>query len=262
MLRAKPFNRPGLTVPKMGPRDSSERNGNAQSNGRGKPKAKITRSSSNTSLPDLTQEDVDIGMNAVRRISKILYFMQTYHEEVEDVERVYGLGIRQQDRIDELETMVTDLTVRKDQEMARLLDENYAYKADLHQLESDKEELDREKANMAATRTAMQADMQKQKEEEVGEAKKQISEKATARIKRVKEELEKKIKLQETENNGLRDIIQTLEKKNTDAQKNFDEQRECFEIEKRSSQSYIRSVETELRQIKALSTVSPQNPQF
>lgn len=262
VLRTKPFNRQRLTVLKMGPRDSSERNGNAQSNERGTPKAKITRSSSSTSLRNLTQEDVDVGMNAVCHISKILCFMQTYHDEIDDVERVYGLGIQQQARIDELETMVTGLTVRKNQEMARLLDENYSYKADVHQLELDKEKLDKEKANMAATRTAMQSDMQRQKDEEVGEAKKQVSEKATARIKRIKEELEKKIKIQETENKGLRDSIQTLEKNNIEAQKNFDEQREGFQIEKRSSQLYIRSVETELRQIKALSTVSPQTPQF
>lgn len=262
MLRTKPFFRPGLTVLKMGPRDSTERNGNAQSNGRGKPKAKITRSSSSTSLRDLTQEDVDVGINAVCHISKILCFMQTYQEEIDDVERVYGLGIHQQARIDELENIVTDLTVRKDQEMARLLNENDSYKADVHQLEVDREKLNKEKASMHDTRTAMQLDIQRQKEEEIAEAKKQLSEKATAKIRRTKEELEKKIKIIETEHNELKDIIQKLEEKNIQAQKNFDEQTECFLIEKRSSQSYIRSVESELRQFKALSNVSSQTPQY
>ena len=262
MLRTKPFNHSELTFLKMGPRDSTERNGNSHSNGRGKTKAKITRSLSTTSLRDLTQEDVDTGIDAVRRISKILCFMQTYHEEVDDAERVYGLCIHQQARIDELEIMTTDLTVRKDQEMARLLDENYSYKADVHLLELDREKLEREKASMDDTRRAMQSDMKRQKEEEIGEAKKQLSEKATSKIKRMKEELEKKIQTLETENNGLKDIIQTLEEKNIQAQKNFDEQKESLQIEKRSSQSYIRSVESELRQIKALSTVSPHTPQF
>ena len=255
------FNRPRLTFLKMGPKDSTERNGNAQSNG-GKPKAKITRSLSSTSLRDLTQDDVDVGINAVRQISKILCFMDAFHEEIDDVERVYGLGICQQARIDELETMVTDLTVRKDQEMARLLDENYSYKADVHQLELDRDELERKKASIDDTCTAMQSDMQRQKETEIGEAKRQLSEKATAKIKRTKEELEKKIKTLETENDGLKDTIKILNEKKIQAQKDFNEQAESFQIDKRSSQSYIRSIESELRQIKALSTVSPQNPEF
>ena len=252
----------GLTSLKMGPRDSTERNGSAHSSGRGKSKAKLTRSSSTTSLRDLTQEDVDGGINAVRHISKILCFMQAYQEEIDDVERVYGLGIRQQARIDELETMVTDLTLRKDREVARLLDENHLYKADIHQLELDREKLDMEKASMNDTRAAIKSDLQRQKEEEIGEAKRQLSENATARVKRTKEELEKKIKTLQMEHNGLRDAIKILEDKNVQAQKNFNEQEESFQIEKRSSQLYIRSIESELRMVKALSTVSPQKPQF
>ena len=71
--------------------------------------------------------------------------MQVYQEEIDNVERVYGVGIHQQARIDELETMVTDLTIRKDQEMARLLDENESYKSDIHQLKLDREKLKRKK---------------------------------------------------------------------------------------------------------------------
>ena len=246
----------------MGPKDSTERNGIAHSNGRDKPKAKTTRSLSSTSLRDLTQEDIDVGIDAVRHVSKILCFMQVYQEEIDNVERVYGVGIHQQARIDELETMVTDLTIRKDQEMARLLDENESYKSDIHQLKLDREKLETEKASMDDTRTAMRLEMQRQKAEEIEDAKKQLSEKATAKIKRTREELEKKIETLETKNNGLQGAVKTLEEKNRQCQKNFDEQKESFEIEKRSFQSYIRSVESELSQIKALSTVSVQTPQF
>ena len=262
MLRTKSSNPPGLTSLKMGPRDSTERNGNTHSNGKGRPKAKTTRSSSQTSLRDLTQEDIDVGIDAVRHVSKILCFMHAYHEEIDNVERVYGISINQQARIDELETMVTGLTVRKDQEMARLLDENDSYKAGVHQLELDREKLETEKASMDNTRTAMHSDMQRQKAEEIEEAKKILSEKAVARMKRTREELEKKIKILETENNALQGAVRTLEEKNLQCQKNVDEQKESFQIEKRSSQSYIRSIELELSQIKALSTVSVQTPQF
>ena len=163
VLRTKSSNPPGLTSLKMGPRDSTERNGNTHSNGRGKLKAKTTRSLFSTSLQDLTQEDIDVGIDAVRHVFKILCFMQAYQEEIDNVDMVYDVGINQQARIDELETMMTDLTVRKDQEMARLLDENDSYKADVHQLEWDREKLETEKASMDDTRMAIHSDMQRQK---------------------------------------------------------------------------------------------------
>ena len=246
----------------MGPRDLTERHGNAHSNRRSKSKSKITRNSSSASFQDLTQEGVDVGMNAVRSISKILHFMQGYKGEIEDVESIYGVGIRQQARIEELDSIVTDLTFRKDQETARLYDENESYKADVHRLDLDREELEREKASMNDTRMAMQSDMQRQKEDEINEAKKQLSDKATAKIKWIKEELEKKVKTLEAENNALKDDIKTLKEKNKQAQKDFDEQKDSFQIDIRSFQSYIRSVESELLRMKALSTVSPQKPQF
>jgi len=89
---------PRLTVLKMAPRDardSTETNGNVHSVGKGKVKTKISRNPSNVSLGDLTQEDVDVGISAVRQISRILCFMQMYYEEIGDVEHVYGLSIRQ-----------------------------------------------------------------------------------------------------------------------------------------------------------------------
>ncbi|KAI4281569.1 MAG: hypothetical protein L6R38_003584 [Xanthoria sp. 2 TBL-2021] len=136
----------------MGPRDtrdSTEPDGNVHPAGKGKGKAKISRTSSNASLGDLTPEAVDTGIAA------------GYHEEIDDVERIYGLGIRQLDRIDELETTVTNLAFRRDQEMAKLRDENDAYQANARQFLLEKEELERQRANMDDARKAMQLKMER-----------------------------------------------------------------------------------------------------
>jgi len=133
-----PFDCPGLTVLKMAPkdsRDSAETNGNVHPGGKGKAKAKISRTSSNTSLRDLTPEAL--------------------------VEGVYGLCLRQKERINELDTTVSELIFRNDQEMTKLQDENNAYQADARQFEREREELKREQATMDDTLKAMQSEVEK-----------------------------------------------------------------------------------------------------
>ena len=109
---------------------------------------------------------MDAGIAAVRQISKILHFVYGYHEEISDAESIYGLGIRQQARIDELNTTVNDLMFRKDQEMTRLRHENDTYQASARQFECEREKLKQEQASMDNTRKAMQSDMERQKEKE------------------------------------------------------------------------------------------------
>ena len=138
-MNAAPVGYPALTVFKMGPRDtrdSTETNGNVHLTEKDKGKAKISRASSNVSLGDPTSEAVDTGIAAVRQITKILRFVQNYDEEIDDVEGIYGLGIRQQARTDELEITVINLAFRNDQEMARLQDKNDTYQANVRQLRS------------------------------------------------------------------------------------------------------------------------------
>ncbi|KAI4087747.1 MAG: hypothetical protein L6R37_008287 [Teloschistes peruensis] len=249
----------------MGPRDtrdSTETDWNVHPAGKGKGKAKISRTSSNASLGDLTPEAVDTGIAAVRQIAKILRFAQGYHEEIDDVERIYGLGIRQLDRIDELETTVTNLAFRRDQEMAKLRDENDAYQANARQFLLEKEELERQRANMDDARKAMQSKMERQKEMEINRAKQGLLDQSNTRVKQIREELEKKIQALETEKDGFRDTTKKLEEKNIQAKKDLKKQRESFELDKRSSQSHIMRLESELNQINAASTVSPQTPGF
>ncbi|KAL8689490.1 MAG: hypothetical protein Q9218_004851 [Villophora microphyllina] len=249
----------------MGPRDSrdsSETNGNVHPAGKGKGKAKISRTSSNASLGDLTPEAVDTGIAAVRQIAKILRFAQSYHEEIGDVEGIYGLGIRQQARIDELETTVTNLAFRKNQEMARLRDENDAYQANARQFILEREELERQQASMDDARKAMQSKMERQKEMEINRAKQEFSDQSLTRVKQIREELEKKIHALETQNDGLKDTIKKLEEKNIQAKKDLKKQKESLELDKRSSQSHIMRLESELNQINAASAVSPQTPEF
>ncbi|KAI4231063.1 MAG: hypothetical protein L6R40_007854 [Gallowayella cf. fulva] len=249
----------------MGPRDSrdsTETNGNVHPSGKGKGKAKISRTSSNASLGDLTTEAVDTGIAAVRQIAKILRFAQGYHEEIGDVEGIYGLGIRQQARIDELETTVTNLAFRKDQEMAKLQDKNDAYQANVRQFTLDREELERQRASIDDTRKAMQSKIERQKEIEINRAKQEFSDQSNTRVKQLREELEKKIQALETEKDGFKDTTKKLEEKNIQAKKDLKKQKESFELDKRSSQSYIMRLESELKQINAASTVSPQTPEF
>ncbi|KAL8723060.1 MAG: hypothetical protein Q9181_007362 [Wetmoreana brouardii] len=249
----------------MGPRDSmdsTESNGNVHPAGKGKGKAKIPRTSSNASLGDLTPEAVNTGIAAVRQIAKILRFAQGYHEEISDVEGIYGLGIRQQARIDELETTVTNLAFRKNQEMAKLRDENDAYQANARQFMLEREELECQRARMDDTRKAMQSKMEKQKEMEINRVKQEFSDQSHTRVKQIRAELEKKIQALEAQNDGLKDTIKKLEEKNTQAKKDLKKQKESLELDKRSSQSHIMRLESELNQINAATAVSPQTPEF
>lgn len=249
----------------MAPRDSKDStdvNGNVHPAGKGKGKAKISRTSSSASLGDLAPEAVDAGMAAVRQISKILCFAQSYHEEISNVESIYGFGIRQQARIDELEITLNNLAFRKDEEMAKLRDENDTYQANAHQFMLNRKELEREQASMGDARKEMQSKMESQKEREINVAKQELSDKSKTRVKQIKEELEKKIQALETDKNGLKDAIKKLEKKNIQAQEDLNQQKESLELDKRTFQSHIMRLESELHQINAAFTVSPQTPEF
>lgn len=255
----------GLTVFKMGPResrDSTETTGNVHPAGKGKGKAKISRTSSNASVGDLTPEAVDAGIAAVRQISKIFHFMQSYHEEISDVESVYGLGIRQQAQINDLETTMTNLAFGKDQVMAKLRDENDAYQANARKFEREREELKREQASMDDTRKALQSKMERQKEMEINEAKREFEDKFKTRTKQIREELEKKIQALQTDKDELKDTVKKLEEKNIQAREDLIRQKEGLELDKRTSQSHIMRLESELNQINAASTVLPQTPGF
>ena len=186
----------------MGPRDSrgsAETNGNVHRAEKGKAAATISRSSSNDSLRDLTPEAVDKGIAALREIGRILSFAQTYHNEIGVFESIHGLNISQKERIEKLETMVDELIFRKDRETERLRDENTEYRANAHQLEREREELEREQATIDDRRQPMQSDMERQKEKGINEAKQEFSDKFKTKTKQIREESEKKIKALETE---------------------------------------------------------------
>lgn len=195
-------------------------------------------------------------------MAKIFYFVQGHQQEISDVEDIYDLNIRQQQKIDELDAMVTSLTWRKDKEMTRLFEENDTYRANFHQLEQDKKKLESEKANMSSKRVAMESEMQRQKKTEIDEAKQRLLEEATAESNRKTEELKKKIKIMETEKKGLENTVKALKETNAKAQKDLSERKDCSEIDKRSLQSYIKKLESELHQVKAPPKFSPQTPQF
>lgn len=249
----------------MAPRDSkdsNETNGNVHPGEKDKGKAKIPRISSNGSLPELPPEAMDVAVAAVGKISKILYFVQGYYEEISDVEGIYGHGIRQQARIDELETTLTYLAFQKDQEMARLQDENDKYQAKARQFERERAELEREQASVDDMLNAMQSKMDNQKEKEIDEAKQAFMDKFKIRVKQIKEELEKKIQALETDKAGLKDAVKKLEEEKLQDQEHLNQQKESFELDKRSSQSYIMRLESQLCQINAALTVSAQTPEF
>ena len=241
----------------MGPRDSrdlTETNGKDHPVGKGKGKAKIR----NASFGDLPPEAVDAGIVAVRQISKILRFAHGYHEEICDVESIYGLCIRQQAKIDELNTTVHDLMFRKDQEMIRLQNENDAYEASACEIERERETLEKEQASMDDTRKEMHSTMKKQQEKEISEAKKEISDKLKTKVKQIREELEKRIQDLEGDKDGLKDAIKKLEERNAQNQQDLNQQKAGLELDKRSSQSHIMRLEAQICEINAALTVSPQ----
>lgn len=244
------------------PKDSTETNGNVHPGEKGKGKAEIPRISSNSSLRELPPDALDAAVAAVGKISKILYFVQGYHSEISDVEGIYGLGIRLQARIDELETSLTDHAFRKDQEMARLQDENDKYQAKARHFERKREELEQEQESIDDTLKAMQSKMDTQKEKEINEAKQAFTDKYKSRIKQIKEDLEKKIQVLEIDKAGLKDAVKRLEQEKVQGQEDLNELKESLELDKRSSQSYILRLESQLRQINAALTVSAQTPEF
>ena len=77
---------------------------------------------------------------------------------IDNVKRLYDLDIRQQPQIDELEITVTRLTSPKNQQMARLSDENKSCKANLQQLELGRAKLKEEKASMNDLHKTVQPD--------------------------------------------------------------------------------------------------------
>ena len=246
----------------MGPRDSkdlTEANGTVHSAGNGKGRIKISRNSSNASFRDLPS-DTETGIAALHQVYKILRFAQIYHEEISDVESIHGLSIRQQAQIDDLNTTVSHLMFRKDQEMTRLRDENDKYQADAHQFERERAKLKQDQASIDDTRKAMQAKMKRQKEIEINQAKEE--DKAKTKVKETREMFEKKIENLETDKDGLKDAIKKLEEKNKRAQEDFNLQKKCLELDKRVSQSHIIRLEEEIHQISAAVTVLPQTPEF
>ena len=255
----------------MGPRDpkgSADTNGNGHSAGsghsagKGKAATTIPRTSSNDSLRDMTPEMVDTGIAAIREICRILSFAQTYQNEIDVVQSIYGLNMSQKKQIEDLETMVNNLTFRKNEEMDRLRDENEVYQANAYQLERERKEVEREQAAMSQTRQAIQSDMERQKEKGINDAKQEFLDKHKTKIKQMKEEFEKRMKAVEMERDRLKDDIKELEEKNIQTQKDMNQQKKDFELEKRSFQSHIERVESELHSINAASIMSPQPPKI
>lgn len=255
----------GLTVFKMASRESKDStiaNGNVHSTGKTKGKPKISRNSSNTSLGNLAPEAVDAGIAAVRQIAKILSFVQGYDEEISDVESVYGIGIRQQAQIDELQTTINNLAFRKNEEMVKLQDENNACRANARQHMIKREKLEQEQASMNEAREAMQLKMESQKNMEIKEAEKRFSDQSKSSIKHFKEEHEKQIQVLNTDRDALRVANKELEEKHTQVKKDSKKQKEISDIDKRSCQSHIMHLESKLDQINAASKISPQTPEF
>lgn len=116
--------------------------------------------------------------------------------------------------------------------MAKFRKENDAYQANARQFMFEREELEREQANMDDARKAMQSQMERQKEMEINGAKQGFSDHFKTRVKQIREELEKKIQALETDK------------------------------DKRSSQSHIMRLDSEPHQINAASTVWPQTSEF
>lgn len=256
----------------MGPRDSrdsTETNGNVHPAGRGNSKAKVPRTSSNVSHGELTPEAMDTGIAAVKRLTKIFNFLESYQEEISDVESVYGLGIRQQAQINDLEataktleTTMKNLAFGKDQEMAKLRKENDAYEADACKFKQEREMRKREQANTDGARKAFEAGLKRQKEIEINEAEQRFSDKSETKTKQIREELDKKIQALQTDKVKLKDTIKNLEEKKTQAQEDLNRQKEGLEVDKRSSQLHIMLLESEIREINAASTVVPQKSEF
>lgn len=146
--------------------------------------------------------------------------------------------------------------------MARLRDQNDAYQAEARRFERERGELEREQASIDDTLKTMQSKLETQKEMEINEAKQGFSDKFKTRVKQIREEHEKKILALETDKAGLKNAVKKLEQEKIQAQEDLNHEKESLELDKRSSQSYIMCLESEIHQINAASAVSAQTPEF
>ena len=115
---------------------------------------------------------------------------------------------------------------------------------------------------MDNTRQAIQSEMKKEKEEDIKKAKQKLYDEADVKIKQAEEKLEKKIQSLEKAESKLRRKIKELEEEEKKAIEDLSQQKKSLELDKRSSQSYITRLESEIRQINAASTMSQQTPKF
>ena len=249
----------------MAPRDSRdarEANGNRSPMEKGKGKRNISQSSSIDSLANLTPESLSEGITITRQMSKYLTFVQSYREDIDKVEKIYSIGLRQEDRIKELEATVACLNFQKDKEMIRLSHENDTCRDNAQKLKLEREKLEQDQASMSDRHEAMQSDMEKKRDKEIAKAKKEISEKSEASVKQVKEDFKKRIHDLETGKQELKDVNKMLEERITQTQNDLKKQIDTLELEKRSSQLHIKHLESQLQQINAASTVSMQTPDY
>lgn len=225
-------------------------------------KAKSSRRLPDSKIPELEQEDVEEALTTIRGMTRILSFARTYQDDLSDVEYIYGLEIRQQERIKELEAIVAELYVQRDNEFERLQTDNKEFRARSRELERTREELEEEKGTRDDAFATMESQYAKQKDTDVKEAKREMTEKVKAKIALLKEEHASKAKELETENQKLKEEVKKQALGRQQALDKSKLQEEEFHTLKNTMLSHIRSQDTQLREVDAVSIVSPQTPEF
>ena len=242
-------------MPSQGAKGANEANDSLRSSGKTKSKAKRSRKVSGSMVPDLVQEDLDGAIANVSLLSRIFSFTEAFRGEIGDIDSIYGFGMRQQERIKQLQATVAELLHQRDEEYVRLQEENDAYRDDSYQHERSRKDLEQKMATM-------QSQMDMQKEVDITEAKREITDESKADLRRFKEAHRKKMEELEVENNKSKETIKRFKEERKLTSERFDQQKKSSDLHTRSFQTRIEHLESELHQINVLSEVSPQTPKY
>ena len=234
----------------------------SRSSGKQKQNAKITRTPSIASLPELNQEVVNDGVEALSQIAGILRYAHRYKGFIEDVDAVHGRYIAQEAEIHSLQGKIDSMTFFAEKETQRLLEENRQYKLSERMFETDRANLNDQIARMDARLAEEKSKLETKATTELENAKRTLEENASSQIRkqakkheRLVENLTKDLDDQTRANDTMRAETEEIREKLT---KEVNE----LKCDRMAYRTRIFELERETNEMKALSPVTPQDPEF
>lgn len=234
----------------------------SHSGGKRKSRANSTITLSNTSLPDLNQEEVDEGVVALSQMAGILRYAHRYEGFIEDVNKVHGRYIEQEDEIHKLREKIDMMSFFSERETKKLLERNMEYERKREEFESDKVTLNDQTENMAKSLEEEKLKIEKEMKKKLEVTKKRVEDGAEAKIRKNTEGYE----------NTIGDLNRSLKKQEESHQAKTNKYEEVIKrlndevINLKCDQKAYRTrtieLEREINGLKELLPTIPHSPDF